>query len=368
MANVFKNDKSYINEEYIGNIAPITKDQLKIFLHQLEKYVCKIIGTNKKKATGFLCKIPYPDQFRLLPVLMTCYHVLNKKDIINNEYIKITFDDDKIEKMINLKEPRKVFEKEELDTFIIEIKPNIDKIYDFLDIDENVFDNNYNQKYRNITAYVLQYSKGIISSFSVGLINDISGININHLCSTDFGSSGAPIFNLSNFKVFGIHKGRTKLKYNQATFIKYVIEQFNKENFIFQNQKTERNINKKDVEIFNNSNLHNNKNQINLEDNGFNLNINKNMYNSYNHIDNSIINNTINNSMIMKIDDLHLIKYLGKNSLTDFYLAHMEENNKFFFTKKIKRKYMDEDIKITNKIYYQIKVLKILNHPNIFQV
>ena len=98
-----------------------------------------------------------------------------------------------------------------------------------------------------------------------------------------------------------------------------------------------------------------------MEDNGFNLNINKNMYNSYNHIDNSIINNTINNSMIMKIDDLHLIKYLGKNSLTDFYLAHMEKNNKYFFTKIIKRKYMDEDIKITNKIYYQIKVLKILN-------
>ena len=237
MANVFKNDKSYINEEYIGNIAPITKDQLQIFMYQLEKYVCKIIGTNKKKATGFLCKIPYPDQFRLLPVLMTCYHVLNKKDIINNEYIKITFDDDKIEKMINLKEPRKVFEKEELDTFIIEIKPNIDKIYDFLDIDENVFDNNYNQKYRNITAYVLQYSKGIISSFSVGLINDISGININHLCSTDFGSSGAPIFNLSNFKVFGIHKGRTKIKYNQATFIKYVIEQSTKKILFFKIKK-----------------------------------------------------------------------------------------------------------------------------------
>ena len=255
MGNTLKNDKCYINEEFVGNVAPITKDQSKTLLSQLEKYVCKIYETNGNKATGFLCKVPYPDQFRLLPVLMTCYHVLNKKDIINNEYIKITFDDDKIEKMINLKEPRKVFEKEELDTFIIEIKPNIDKIYDFLDIDENVFDNNYNQKYRNITAYVLQYSKGIISSYSVGLINDISGININHLCSTDSGSSGAPIFNLSNFKVVGIHKGRTKLKYNQATFIKYVIEQFNKENFIFQNQKTERNINNKDVEIFNNTNF-----------------------------------------------------------------------------------------------------------------
>ena len=333
MVNVFKNDKNYVHEEYVGNIPPITKLQTKIFMSQLEKYVCKIFQTNGRKATGFLCKIPYPDQFRLLPVLMTCNHIISKKDIINNKYIKITFDDDKIEKMINLKEPRKVFEKKELDTFVIEIKPNIDKIYEFLDIDENVFDNNYNQKYRNIAAYVLQYPKGIISSYSVGSINGISGININHFCSTDFGSSGSPILNLSNFKVFGIHKRRTNLKFNQATFIKYVIEEFNKENFLFQNKIKERNINNKDIKIFNNNtNLYNNKNQINLEDNNYNLNIS---------INDSFVKNSIKNS-IMIIDNLYLIKHLGKNSLIDFYLGYIKEENKFFFIKRINPQYINE--------------------------
>ena len=125
MENILKNDKCYINEEFVGNVAPITKDQSKTLLSQLEKYVCKIYQTNGNKATGFLCKVPYPDQFRLLPVLMTCYHVLSQKDLINNNYIKITFDEDKIEKILNLKVARKIFENKDLDTFIIEIKPNI---------------------------------------------------------------------------------------------------------------------------------------------------------------------------------------------------------------------------------------------------
>ena len=205
-------NKYYINEDYSGNVAPITKDQSKILLSQLEKCVCKIFETNGNKGTGFLCKIPYPNQFSLLPVLITCKHVLSQKDLNNNKYIKVTFDDDKFEKNLNLKLARKVFENEALDTFIIEIKPNFDKIFDFLDIDENIFDNNYIKNYMKLSAYVLQYPKGCKSSYSVGLINDISDININHFCSTDFGSSGSPILNLSNFKVFGIHKRRTKLK------------------------------------------------------------------------------------------------------------------------------------------------------------
>ena len=147
----------------------------------------------KLKGTGFFCKFPFPDQFKLLPVLMTCNHVLSQRDFINSNYIKITFDDDKIEKILNLKEERKIFENKELDIFIIEIKPNTDKINDFLDIDENIFDNNYNQKYKNFPAYILQYPKGIKSAYSVGLINDIFGININHFCSTNYGSSG-PLF------------------------------------------------------------------------------------------------------------------------------------------------------------------------------
>lgn len=272
-------NKSYINEDYSGNVAPITKDQSKILLSQLEKCVCKIFETNGNKGTGFLCKIPYPNQFSLLPVLITCKHVLSKKDLNNKKYIKVTFDDDKFEKKLNLKLARKVFENEALDTFIIEIKPNFDKIFDFLDIDENIFDNNYIKNYMKLSAYVLQYPKGLKSSYSVGLINDISDININHFCATDFGSSGSPILNLSDFKVFGIHKRRTKLKFNQGTFIKFVIEQFNKENISCKSQIKDRNLNNKNNDkTFNNNSLDNSYNIINNSINNNYLNLNDSLF------------------------------------------------------------------------------------------
>ena len=345
-------NKYYINEDYSGNVAPITKDQSKILLSQLEKCVCKIFETNGNKGTGFLCKIPYPNQFSLLPVLITCKHVLSQKDLNNNKYIKVTFDDDKFEKNLNLKLARKVFENEALDTFIIEIKPNFDKIFDFLDIDENIFDNNYIKNYMKLSAYVLQYPKGCKSSYSVGLINDISDININHFCATDFGSSGSPILNLSNFKVFGVHKRRTKLKFNQGTFIKFVIEQFNKENISCKSQIKDRNLNNKNNEkTFNNNSLDN----------------------SYNIINNSINNNCLNlkDSLfagLMQIDDIILIKYLGGSPLIEFYLSTKKGENKNLLTKRISRQLAEaHSLKLKN-IKYEISVLKCFNHPNIVKL
>ena len=76
-----KNDKIYINEDFKGIPSPLSKEQTKQILSQLEKMVCKIYESNNIIATGFICKIPYPDQFQLLPVLITNNHVLNKEDI-----------------------------------------------------------------------------------------------------------------------------------------------------------------------------------------------------------------------------------------------------------------------------------------------
>ena len=60
------NEKSYIKQDIIDNISPINKEQTQIFLTQLKNTVCKIYENNKEKGTGFLCKIPYFDQFKLL--------------------------------------------------------------------------------------------------------------------------------------------------------------------------------------------------------------------------------------------------------------------------------------------------------------
>ena len=195
-----------------------------MILSQLEKNICKIYEANGNKGTGFLCKITYPDQFNLLPVLITNNHVIKLDDLQINKTIKITFDDDKIIKILNIDESRITFTDEDIDVTIIGINTKLDGIYNFLDVDENIF-NNYNYKDKEI--YILQYPNGQKSSFSTGMIKDIMDKNLQY-CSTDFGSSGSPIINLSSYKVIGIHKRRTKFKFNEGTFIKYAIEEFKK--------------------------------------------------------------------------------------------------------------------------------------------
>ena len=59
-------------------------------------------------------------------------------------------------------------------------------------------------------------------------MKEIENEDIRHLCSTDYGSSGSPILCICNQRVIGVHKRRTKEEYNEGTFIKYAIEEFNK--------------------------------------------------------------------------------------------------------------------------------------------
>ena len=60
----------------------------------------------------------------------------------------------------------------------------------------------------------------------------IENTNITYDCATDYGSSGSPILCLSNFKVIGVHKRRTQFKFNEGTFIKFLIIDFNNKTII----------------------------------------------------------------------------------------------------------------------------------------
>ena len=55
----------------------LSEQETKIILSHIDKCVCKIIKL-KKMGTGFFCKIFYPDQFNLLPALITNHHILMK--------------------------------------------------------------------------------------------------------------------------------------------------------------------------------------------------------------------------------------------------------------------------------------------------
>ena len=81
--------------------------------------------------------------------------------------------------------------------------------------------------FRKKSVYILHYPKGNNIHVSYGLLNWIDGNELNHLCSTEEGSSGSPILSLDNFKVIGIHYGwKSHYQYNKGSFIKDVLNKF----------------------------------------------------------------------------------------------------------------------------------------------
>ena len=209
------------------NFPFINKSQIKVILSQLEKCTCKIIKDIGNNGTGFFCKIPYPDQFHLLPVLITNNHVLNEDNLKIYSNIRFTINDDNIEKNIVINDSRLVFTDKEIDITIIEIKP-FDKINHFLDIDEDILtEKNYNNSYKNEQIYILQYPNGKKASYSVGRVKNISDFDIDYYCYTDFGSSGSPILLLSKLKLIGVHKKKTQFNFNRGTLIKAAIDKLN---------------------------------------------------------------------------------------------------------------------------------------------
>jgi len=209
--NNLEQEENFSNEALIGKIPPTTKAQSQMIISQLDKHICKIYVSKEKFGTGFFCKIRYPDEFRLLPTLITNNHVLNEKELEINHTIKITLEDDTIEKNILIDKSRLTYTNPDLDVTIIQIKPE-DEINTFLDVDENVFNKDYTKIYKKDTPiFLFQYPEGISASHAVGRIEKILKPKIFHTCSIEPASSGSPMLLLSNFKVIGIHKASHKV-------------------------------------------------------------------------------------------------------------------------------------------------------------
>ena len=271
---------------------PVSIEGTKKILSQMENCTCIIFPENGKKGTGFVCKIPFLDYY--LPVLITNNHVLNENDIENNKIIKLIING--YVKKIIIDNLRKKYTNpdENIDITIIQINPNKDKIYNYLELDENEINKN-NEKIElennNKSIYILHYPKGKLN-VSYGLMeNIINTKNIYHYCNTEDGSSGSPILSLETYKVIGVHFGYYKnIKKNCGTFIKYIIELFDSFNkninkIIYKNDKYKYEIGEKEI----NKNLINNTYKIqkkapklsNCNKGTFKLNKNEKNYKNY---------------------------------------------------------------------------------------
>ena len=142
---------------------PVSIEGLEKILFQMKNCVCQI---HKKEinGTGFFCKISFLDEFNLLPVLITSNHILNENDIEKNKIIEFTLYNQKESRKIIIDENRKVFSNKKYGITLIEIKTNIDNINNFLDLDNNVINNN------NINIFGEKKEKNLYMFFSIIVI------------------------------------------------------------------------------------------------------------------------------------------------------------------------------------------------------
>ena len=208
---------------------------MKYLQNQLEKSICKNKCKDNSNGTGFFCNFSFPDKNNLLLVLITNYHVLEKKDIIEGKEIEIFLNNDRFSFKIRIDKNRKIYANEiPYDVTIIEIKKEdaIDLI-EPLEIDENIYKENPNEIYKKIYIYSLQYPNGFNAEYCLGRIKNIfiEDCHIEHLCETKYGCSGSPLINYNNNKVLGFHKGKEeKEDWNVGTYIKGPLEKFYEKN------------------------------------------------------------------------------------------------------------------------------------------
>ena len=219
---------------------PVSLEASEKIIEQMKTCVCKISTENGQKGTGFFCKIPFPDFEKLLPILVTNNHVIDES-ILENEKNKVILliNNDNDIKEIKL-ENRIKFTNKEYDITFIELKEN-DGITKFLELDKNI-KTNANMPYIGESIYILHYPGSKNVAVSYGILENIdeeNSYNFNHLCSTDFGSSGAPILNLSNSKIIGVHKeSSNKNNFNIGLFLNEPLREFiNKNNLKKENTK-----------------------------------------------------------------------------------------------------------------------------------
>jgi len=210
----------------------ISNEKQLIIKEQKENSICIINGP--KKGTGFFCSIPYSkSKNNHLHVLITCNHVLDENIINQEEKINLLFEDKSLEKTLKFEKERKKYFNEEFDITIIEIKEedNLDFV-NFLEIDNKILrEGNLEKIYIKEIFYIIDYPQAIFSTCHFGKIKNIYNNKIlNHDIQTQYGSSGAPILNLQNNKIIGLHRGydpNTKL--NRGSILTEPLIEFDKD-------------------------------------------------------------------------------------------------------------------------------------------
>ena len=202
---------------------PIEIKNLKRYLKK-EDAICKLITGS---GTGFFCKSIVND--RTMKGLFTNNHVLKEDLIKENSIIELKYNDEI--KEIKITSNRFKCTNEELDYTCIEIFDNED-YNNYFEIDDNINCQNPNIQYGNKLGAIYQFPNEKDSSCGEGLIEGIKNVHdtniIIHKITTDFGSSGSPIFLSDNLKVIGIHCKRRDKDTNIGIYFRNILHDIKK--------------------------------------------------------------------------------------------------------------------------------------------
>ena len=210
----------------------------------MKNCICKIKKINNteiESGNGFFCCVINKDKKFFF--LITNNYIINEEIIELNSIITIILNSPKEERNIDIKNNRKIFIK--YDVVLIEINPEKDKIINFLELDEYIFNVEENEEFKDI--YIIQYLKGENEEkmeISYGTIKQLNNYNIIYYCYTEEGSLGSPIINLENNKVIGIHyESSSYYNHNKGIFLKFPLYEYvNKKNLFEYTIKNEINI------------------------------------------------------------------------------------------------------------------------------
>ena len=156
-------DNLELNNDNINNNIkiPITINQTENILNQMKNSICKI-----NKGIGIFTKIKYNNE--IIKLLIT------NENIINENKIKLELYNNNIKNIIN--NNRYKYKYNNIN--IIEIKEDIDKINDYIEIDNNILNNN--KIYNNKNIYIIENNNNdIIISYNIYNNN----INYNNIFS-----------------------------------------------------------------------------------------------------------------------------------------------------------------------------------------
>ena len=222
-----------INEDILSKDPLMSIEEKQKIYRKIKECICKIVIKDNKEGYGFFCRIQDRNESNFVSVLITNSSFLSLEYIKTNTSLKILLNEGKEEKYISLDDTRINYCNEELNISIIEVKPKIDEINSFLEIDENLYENMNNDLinlYKNIYIIERPHFKG--DFISISPLEKMNNNIIEFKVNTAFGCIGTPIFNLDSHKIIGIHMNDIQSEKNNNICFINIINELNKRNEI----------------------------------------------------------------------------------------------------------------------------------------